>query len=114
MEYYFNGDGTKVGVLISVGYGAGWSSWCTDDIAFDKRVIEYWKNHPRASSEEVEKAMLDFGYELYAGGYSQLVLQWVPVNTYFRIDEYDGAERIEMLDLSEWHYIGEENGSTAD
>lgn len=114
MEYYFNEDHTKIGVLISVGFGAGWSSWCTDAIAFDKRVIEYWKNNPRATTKEVEAAMEKLGYELYASGYSNLVLQWVPVNTYFRIQEYDGAERIEMLDLSEWFYVGGENGSTTD
>ena len=40
VEKYYNENG-ELGVLISPGFGAGWSSWNCDEIAFDKRVVEY-------------------------------------------------------------------------
>ena len=43
VEKYYNENG-ELGVLISTGFGAGWSSWNCDEIAFDKRVVEYWLN----------------------------------------------------------------------
>ena len=44
-EYYYNEDGTKVAVLVSPGYGAGWSTWNDDTLAYDKRVVEFWLTH---------------------------------------------------------------------
>ena len=39
VKKYYNENG-ELGILISPGFGAGWSSWSCDEIAFDKRIVE--------------------------------------------------------------------------
>ena len=88
-----------VAVAISPGYGAGWSSWEHNNDLKDTMVF-----HP-----DIIKMILDgmqsqidsnwlvehFGKEyenVYTGGAYKLKIDWVPVGTTFRIDEYDGSE----------------------
>lgn len=94
MEYYEK-DG-MIAVLVSPGYGAGWSTWHTDNrIAYDKRVIEYWMDHKNASTTEVSDFMEPIGYpNVYCGGYENLEIHWVPRGVGFYIDEYDGYESL--------------------
>jgi hypothetical protein len=40
--------------------------------------------------------------EAYDGGVEDLVVQWVPVGTAFRIHEYDGSESIEIKEEINW------------
>lgn len=48
VEKYYNKNGS-LGVLISPGFGVGWSTWENKNLAYDKRIIEYWlaKTHPQ-------------------------------------------------------------------
>ena len=93
-----------VAVLVSPGYGAGWSTWI--DSA-----------HPEAAvfCPEIITAILAgaTGYELeplakhlfgnvYCGGLKNLEVRWVPVGKQFRIHEYDGSESIEFAGECEW------------
>ncbi len=97
VEKYYN-ENDELGVLISKGFGAGWSTWNDERIAYDKRVVEYWLNeHP---SEAGMKEFLDsLGYSnTYMGGYNSLVVRYIPRGTVFCIHEYDGAESIETPD----------------
>lgn len=115
MEYYYNEDKTKVAVLVSYGFGAGWSTWNDKCLAYDKRVVEFWldhntvefchsvdahsHSHPTAAGEIVNNFLESCGYQgTYLGGYGDIDLEWVPCGTPFRITEYDGNERIETLD----------------
>jgi len=89
----------KVAVLVSHGYGAGWSTWNDPKIAYDKRVVEFFDNHPPKLSvpelEEAEKHMEEIGYpDTYMGGYNKLEKEWIPVGQPFIIIEDDGAEYI--------------------
>ena len=52
MEVYYNEDKTKYAVLVSHGFGAGWSSWNDPSVAYDKRVVEFWLTHHE--SDEVK------------------------------------------------------------
>ena len=127
MEYYWNDDHTAIGVLVSRGYGAGWSTWNTPELAYRREIVEFWKqyeNKPVAlakistieSSPERREAVRFFrelGYTEenlpYFGGFAKICFEWVPVDTYWRIIEYDGNERVEILDLSTFNYVkGEE------
>lgn len=91
-EKYYNENG-DLGVLISYGFGAGWSTWNDISIAIDKRVIEKYLEKP--SSDEMEEYLNTIGYEdTYMGGYSNLELEFIPKGTMFCIHEYDGAESI--------------------
>jgi len=88
-----------VAVLISPGYGAGWSTWNDNKIAYDKRVVEYFDAHPPKLSlkelDEAEEYLASIGYpETYMGGYNQLVKEWISIGEPFMIREYDGSEKI--------------------
>ena len=91
----------KVAVAYSPGYGAGWSTWVFDDTLTDTLIF-----HPDVinmilsnKQSEIDKDWLveHFGEEfkdVYCVGASNLNIEWVPVGTQFRIDEYDGSERV--------------------
>ena len=119
-ELYWNEDHTAYAVLVSKGFGAGWSSWEGSELAYDARVVKFWLDHKdnekwmhdvdscRVDNPAVEEAKTFFKKEfnldyIYMGGFSDIVLEWVPAGTYWRIDEYDGAESIEYLDTREWN-----------
>ena len=93
VERYYNENG-ELGVLISVGFGAGWSTWNDTEIAYDKRIIEKWLD--KVTSDEMCDYIESLGYRSpYMGGYRDLVLKFIPRGTMFCIHEYDGAESIE-------------------
>ena len=130
-EYYYNEDGTEVAILVSPGYGAGWSTWNDDALAYDKRVVEFWLAHKdneefmeeidSSSSyygkiptlKEVEDFFESIGYSnIYFGGFNQIELAWVPIGCRWRIDEYDGSDALEILDMDNYNYVpakGENN-----
>lgn len=126
-EYYYNEDGTKVAVLVSHGYGAGWSTWNNSELAYDKRVVEFWLAHKDNEKfmeeidsfsyyeiKEAEEFFESIGYShIYFGGFNQIELEWVPIGCRWRIDEYDGAENLEILNMDNYNYVlakGENNG----
>ena len=79
----------KFGVLVSPGYGAGWSTWYKDPaIAYDKRVIEFWlsKKDDKEFMGEIETLFIEtdakneaknfmesIGYpNVYTGGFADI------------------------------------------
>lgn len=126
-ELYLNEDGTKYAVLVSYGFGAGWSSWNKPWFAYDKRIVEFWLAHkdddnwiktcdryfsPGFHEESpAHKEVREFftnviGFDddecPYMGGFIDIRLQWMDFNTPWRITEYDGAESIECLGDINW------------
>lgn len=115
---YYNEDKTAFGVLVSSGFGAGWSTWGEHEYAYDCRIIEYWLNHKNKSGwlkamdvfseteakHKMRAFMVALGYSenIYFGGLADCDLEWVPVGINFRINEYDGAESLEIEDGSNW------------
>ena len=96
VEKYYN-ENNELGVLVSGGFGAGWSTWNDKELAYDKRIVEKWLEN--ASSDEMCNYVESLGYARpYMGGYKQLDLEFVPRGTVFRIHEYDGLESIETID----------------
>lgn len=111
---YLNEDGDQYAVLVSRGFGAGWSTWNPSRrFAYDKRVIELYlsgfklarpnRDFLPEEREQLERVFHDgLGYtisQLYFGGWNDLELVWVSFGVYWRITEYDGSERIEFLDI---------------
>lgn len=93
VERYYNENG-ELGVLISVGFGAGWSTWNDENLAYDKRIIEKWLE--KVTSREMSDYLKSIGYgSPYMGGYGDLRLRFIPRGTMFCIHEYAGAEPIE-------------------
>ena len=119
IEKYYNSDKTAIAVLVSPGYGAGWSTWNCPEIAYDRRVVEYWSEFwldrglpetygsinrmvshimSHGGDKEVENFMEFIGYyNVYCGGWEDIGVEWVPVGSLFRIEEYDGSECLEIF-----------------
>ena len=92
----------KVAVLISRGFGAGWSTWNYQypELVFEPSVAEMIElNH----SDESIVAYCEAKYpEGYFGGVDDLEIVWLPVGTEFRIGEYDGSESLELKEEIDW------------
>jgi hypothetical protein len=99
-KYIRNG---KVAVAYSPEFGAGWSTWNEDKsetLIFHPDIINMILSDKQS---EIDKDWLveHFGEEfknVYCGGASDLSIEWVPVGTQFRIDEYDGSESVIELE----------------
>lgn len=91
----------QVAILISPGFGAGWSTWEDRELCYDKRVVE--KFLEGASADEMHEYLSEIGYgSVYMGGYDSLQIEWLPVGTKFIIKEYDGSESICIMDEVKW------------
>lgn len=91
----------RVAVLISRGFGAGWSTWNPEhpQCAFDPEVVA-WVESDRAGEFPDIKAKYDSYF--YTGGADDLVIEWVPVGSRFQITEYDGSEDLVLESDMEW------------
>ena len=104
VELYVN-DKDEIGVLVSLGYGAGWSTWNEECYAYDKRIVEKFIEDPELFHREgpdLDAFMTSLGYDGYYGGGGGLRLTFIPRGTMFRITEYDGAEGIEIFDTHDY------------
>ena len=112
IEYYYNDKG-EIGILVSYGYGAGWSSWSEYGIklAVDKRIIEKFNEHidddewcreigsfhDNDIKTEFQNFLSSIGYDnVYLGGLKDCELVFVPQGSAIRITEYDGNENLEI------------------
>ena len=90
----------KVAVLVSPGYGAGWSTELAEKEAlFDPTLVDL----VLASKWD---AALKYAKDTYPSCYNfaveNLVVFWVPVGTEFRICEQEGYEYIELKEKVTW------------
>lgn len=94
----------KVGILVSPGYGAGWSTWNTtkngEQLLFDPVVVEM------VEDKKGREAILGYCENKYPndylGGVDGLEVVWIPQGTRFRVTEYDGAETLETEYDTDW------------
>lgn len=95
-------------VLVSSGFGAGWSTWNATERAYDKRVVDLFKKYgPNITAEQektIAKTIGAMGYDTpYMGGWKNIHIEVVPRGAlYWRINEYDGAESLEIFDSHDW------------
>ena len=92
----------KVAVLVSHGYGAGWSTWAAGDqietAMFDKRLVEASQAGVTDISEICNEI---FGDEYFCTDGWPVSVEWVDQGDRFTIEEYDGNESIQLTsDLS--------------
>lgn len=89
----------KVAVLVSPGYGAGWSSW--NDLGpaavFCPALVEAIE-----SGGDVKAVAAEAFPDAYHGGVGSLKIEWVNEGQAFKIDEYDGHESIEFAGGEGW------------
>jgi hypothetical protein len=92
-----------VAVLISPGFGAGWSTWGENEdfMLFDPSLVEAAERG--ADENGVSEILKSFGMEPYTGGWRNIEICWIPVGTPFYVHEYDGSESIRMQNDDDWH-----------
>ena len=87
----------NVAVLISAGYGAGWSTWArenAEEMVFDPDIAKAILDNDFAKAQTIAKAKYP---DQYLGGLDDLVVGFVPIGTRFEINEYDGHETLRIL-----------------
>lgn len=84
----------KVAVLVSKGFGAGWSTWNHDEteMLFDPEIAQLLEDG--VPKHQIEKLASKKYPNAYLGGLGDLVVQWLPVGAKFIVEEYDGAESL--------------------
>lgn len=92
-----------VAVLVSPGYGAGWSTWNKEkpEMLFDPEIVQLIEE--AASTIRIEAQAAVSYPDCYIGGVDDLIVQWIPQGTQFRINEYDGDESLEIRDDIQWN-----------
>lgn len=86
----------RVAVLVSPGYGAGWSTWADDPEAavFAPDVVA-WVERGKPDDGSVDAFAEKYGY---TGGLPSVEIEWVAKGERFTIDEYDGSEGLTIIE----------------
>lgn len=100
-KYIENGN---VAVIYSGSYGAGWSTWNTEKkfhqkMIFDTEIVKILLDDSIKNKVELILEHVELKYKnacLLAS--DELAIEWIPIGTLFRINEYDGAESVEIFD----------------
>ena len=116
VERYINEDG-KVGVLISGGFGAGWSTWA-DHVErkfflFDRGLVALALDKESAYENKnqalIDKNFVDVEEYLHAnncysftGGWAGVYVKWMDPGTEFIVEEYDGSESLRYRNNENW------------
>ena len=95
----FKKDG-KTAVLVSPGFGAGFSTWNEPEMAVDFDLVEAFLSGDMNRFEYI--VVEKYGENMYLGGMDNLMVVWVDEGNKFRVDEYDGNERVEILEGADW------------
>ena len=91
----------QVAVLYSPGFGAGWSTWNQEvpEILFDPVIVDFVE---KDQWDELTTYVTLKYPGLYDGGMRDLEIIWLDQGTEFRINEYDGAESVEVKEEMLW------------
>lgn len=83
----------KVAVIVSPGFGAGWSTWADDasSAAFAPDVVAWIEAGRPTDGDEFSER---YGY---TGGLGEAEIVWIPKGSRFMIEEYDGSEGLVMI-----------------
>ena len=100
MNKVYEGEFTKV--LISPGFGAGWSTWNDQipELLFDPEIVRMVED---GTSFETIEAYCNAKYSTgYFGGIADLEVRLVKTGAEFIIHEYDGSETLQLKDEFKW------------
>ena len=91
--------GGKVAVIVSPGYGAGWSTWANNPerAAFSPEVVA-WIEGGGVGEPDLPSDLADE----YGGGLVDAEVKWLDVGTAFYIAEYDGNESLVIFGIDGW------------
>lgn len=102
----------KTRILVSGGFGAGWSTWNSEakyELATDAELIRLFESRQRDAFEERANHILRTvtGHRedaVYMGGYEQLEVQEAEGD--WLIEEYDGSESLHEISTAAWRPSG--------
>ena len=131
--YWTNKKHTTYAVLVSPGYGCGWSTWNEEfkELAFDKRIVEYVIEHKKNKEQwesdwspifgpgmckgekEFRKFLGSIGYPsegIICSGIENIDVRKVAVGAVWSIKVHDGFEELLIVntDENEWKICGGE------
>ena len=131
--YWTNKKHTTYAVLVSPGYGCGWSTWNDEfkKLAFDKRIVEYVVEHKKDKKQwdsdwspifgpgmckgenDFRKFLDSIGYNsdmIFCDGMRNIEVRKVDVHAIWHIKVYDGHEELQIVntDEDEWKICGGE------
>lgn len=95
----------KVAVLVSPGFGAGWSTWGSEHaniVLFHPEIVKWVEEGKKGDIEEIIKEILGPDAYFYTGGARDLEIEWLPIGTLFQITEYDGSETLKTMKDTNW------------
>lgn len=87
----------QVAVIVSRGYGSGWSTWNGDfreAMVFDPEIAQALINNDRQQALVLAKAKYP---NALLSGLDEAEVNWVAQGERFSIDEYDGYESLQLL-----------------
>ena len=87
----------KVAVLYSPGYGAGWSTWSSNNSEAMVFCPELAAAVLSGNKELSRKIAEDKFPEACQGGVHQLAVEWIESGIRFSIYEFDGSECVHIL-----------------
>lgn len=90
-------------ILISAGFGAGWSTWNSEYkefLLFDEGLIKLAKE--KASEEQVKEYLKENGINAYTGGWDGIYVCCLDDDEQFIVEEYDGSESIRVKESEDW------------
>ena len=78
----------KMAVLISPGYGAGWSTWNRPELAYNKLVVDAFLDYKEGRITDSEfkehiNSLYPNEHIFYGGFYDGLRIEWVPFGKQF-------------------------------
>ena len=116
VDKFYNLDRSAIAVLVSGGYGAGWSTWYDScglneynhdqiALAIDRRIVEFFIPYtddglrirfPKEKAVELEAFLESIGYHnVFLGGvWDDFHMEEVSVGDVFWISECDGNETL--------------------
>lgn len=88
----------KIAVLYSPDFGAGWSTWASDDIresmCMNAEIVLAVLDGDNAKAAEIAERLHP---DVYTDGARDLTVGWVPKGEAFEIAEYDGNESLVVI-----------------
>ena len=90
-------DQGLVAVLISGGFGAGWSTWNSEHretLLMDSEIVQAVLDKDIGKAVKIAKQKCG---DFYEGGADDLTVEWVKKGAAFEIDEYDGSESLHVI-----------------
>lgn len=91
-----------VAVLVSPGFGAGWSTWNSEHretLCMDAEIARAVLDGDIDKAVAVAKQKCG---DFYEGGARDLRVEWVKKGSAFEIDEYDGSESLHVIGCHEY------------